>query len=51
MRSFGCAVASLNFSGYHWIYWVGPGLGALVAAAIYHLTKWLRDDPADIGET
>ncbi|CAN5475534.1 MIP/aquaporin family protein [soil metagenome] len=27
----------------HWIYWVGPIIGALWAAVIYHLVLWPRD--------
>jgi MIP family channel proteins len=33
-RSFGPAVAMGHFE-HHWIYWVGPGVGALVAAGLY----------------
>ncbi|KAI1468683.1 aquaporin-like protein [Daldinia caldariorum] len=38
-RSFGCAVAAPSFPGYHWIYWVGPLLGALIAAGYYRFVK------------
>lgn len=34
-RSFGPAVIAGEFYGYHWIYWVGPGLGSLVAVGFY----------------
>lgn len=34
-RSFGPAVIAGEFHGYHWIYWVGPGLGSLVAVGFY----------------
>ncbi|KAH8890331.1 aquaporin-like protein [Thozetella sp. PMI_491] len=40
-RSFGCAVAGLTFPTYHWIYWLGPGLGAIIAAGYYLLAKTL----------
>jgi len=34
-RSLGPAVVTGDFPGYHWIYWVGPGLGAALGAAVY----------------
>ncbi|XP_011617137.1 aquaporin-4 [Takifugu rubripes] len=33
-RSFGPALITLNFSS-HWVYWVGPILGAILAAGLY----------------
>ncbi|KAF1970143.1 aquaporin-like protein [Bimuria novae-zelandiae CBS 107.79] len=33
-RSFGPAVVS-GFQGYHWIYWVGPALGAGLGAVVF----------------
>ncbi|WVQ97426.1 hypothetical protein IAU59_004539 [Kwoniella sp. CBS 9459] len=41
-RSFGPAVVLKTFSGYHWIYWVGPALGATIAAGFYKMLKWLQ---------
>ncbi|KAI0160400.1 hypothetical protein GGR57DRAFT_499808 [Xylariaceae sp. FL1272] len=38
-RSFGCAVASANFPRSHWIYWVGPVLGAIMAPVVH--SAWL----------
>ena len=38
-RSFGPCVAGTHFTGYHWIYWLGPVLGALMAAGFYHFIK------------
>lgn len=39
-RSFGCAVATPHFPGYEWIYWLGPFMGAVVAAGFYKFVKW-----------
>lgn len=33
-RSFGLCVTQTSFPGYHWIYWVGSGLGAIVSAGL-----------------
>lgn len=41
-RSFGPDVVTGDFPGYHWIYWVGPGLGALLAAGFFIILKKLR---------
>jgi hypothetical protein len=38
-RSFGPCVASASFTGYHWIYWLGPAMGAFVAGGFYHFVK------------
>ncbi|GAA5855489.1 hypothetical protein JCM8547_007857 [Rhodosporidiobolus lusitaniae] len=41
-RSFGPAVVLKEFSGYHWIYWLGPALGATIAAGLYRLLRALE---------
>ncbi|KAK7748742.1 Aquaporin-1 [Cytospora paraplurivora] len=43
-RSFGPAVVTGGFPGYHWIYWLGPILGALLAAGFYKLIKAMQFD-------
>jgi aquaporin rerated protein, other eukaryote len=45
-RSFGPCVAAAKFQGYHWIYWIGPGLGALLSAGYFHFLKALRKLPS-----
>ncbi|KAB5571949.1 aquaporin-like protein [Coniochaeta sp. 2T2.1] len=49
-RSLGPAVASRSFPGYHWIYWLGPLLGALLASAFYYLVKFLRYEDVNPGQ-
>jgi aquaporin related protein len=34
-RAFAPAVVNGSFPGYHWIYWIGPILGALLAVIAY----------------
>ncbi|KAF3045528.1 hypothetical protein E8E12_009237 [Didymella heteroderae] len=46
-RSFGPDVATKRFDGYHWIYWVGPLLGALLAVGLYRLLKFLEYETAN----
>lgn len=41
-RSLGPAVVSRSFPGYHWIYWLGPLLGAVLAAGFFTLLKRMR---------
>ncbi|KAI3397381.1 hypothetical protein diail_10831 [Diaporthe ilicicola] len=44
-RSFGPAVVTKNgFPPYHWIYWLGPILGALLAAGFYKFVKIMEFD-------
>jgi aquaporin related protein len=45
-RSFGVAVASHHFPGYHWIYWIGPLVGSLLAAGFYKVVKSLEAELA-----
>jgi aquaporin related protein len=41
-RSFGPAVVTHSFHSYHWIYWLGPVLGAILASAFYMFIKALE---------
>ncbi|KAL6893235.1 aquaporin-like protein [Trichoderma longibrachiatum] len=47
VRSFGCAVATPHFPGYEWIYWLGPFMGAALAAGFYKFVKWSHYEEAN----
>ncbi|KAL1301440.1 hypothetical protein AAFC00_005693 [Neodothiora populina] len=49
-RSFGPCVVLHIFPGYHWIYWLGPLLGAVVAVGFYKLIKTLEYETANPGQ-
>jgi len=46
-RSLGPSVVQKSFPDYHWIYWIGPLVGALLAAALYKLVKSLEYERAN----
>ena len=46
-RSFGPCVVLRSFHSYHWIYWVGPLLGAFLAVVFYRLIKILEYETAN----
>jgi len=48
-RSFGPCVVLHSFPYYHWIYWVGPFLGSLLAVTFYRLIKVLEFETANPG--
>ncbi|RYP00945.1 hypothetical protein DL765_010888 [Monosporascus sp. GIB2] len=48
-RSFGPCVVE-GFQGYHWIYWLGPILGALLAAGFYLFLKALEYETVNPGQ-
>ena len=49
-RSFGPCVVLGEFYHYHWIYWLGPILGALLASAFYMLIKALEYETVNPGQ-
>jgi len=49
-RSFGVAVVNGYFPNYHWIYWVGPFLGAGVSAGFYKLLVFLNYQTVNPGQ-
>lgn len=49
-RSFGPCVVLHEFNGYHWIYWLGPILGSIIAAGFYKFIKVLEYETANPGQ-
>ncbi|KAF2161035.1 hypothetical protein M409DRAFT_70101 [Zasmidium cellare ATCC 36951] len=49
-RSFGPCVVAGKFDAEHWIYWVGPCCGTLVAYAFYRFIKILEYEMANPGQ-
>ncbi|KAI1629005.1 aquaporin rerated protein [Exophiala viscosa] len=49
-RSFGPCVASREFPSEHWIYWVGPLLGALIASGFFWFIKSCEYQTANPGQ-
>lgn len=49
-RSFGPCVVLASFPEYHWIYWLGPALGALLATGFYRFVKMLEYETANPGQ-
>src|SRR5450756_470887 len=41
-RSFGPAAVAHDFTSDHWIYWVGPFVGSVLAVGFYQLMKGLE---------
>ncbi|KAI5208119.1 aquaporin-like protein [Aureobasidium subglaciale] len=46
-RSFGPCVAAADFNTSHWIYWVGPMLGGLIASGYYRFVKYFDYEEAN----
>lgn len=49
-RAFGPAVATRTFNGYHWIYWLGPYMGAGISAFFYWVNKKLKFEHVNPGQ-
>ncbi|MCJ1308526.1 hypothetical protein MMC25_002179 [Agyrium rufum] len=49
-RSFGPSVATRFFPTYHWIYWLGPFMGAALAAGVYKTLKYANYEEANPGQ-
>jgi len=48
-RSFGPEVVLGTFARTHWIYWIGPFLGAILAVLFYRFIKMLEYETANPG--
>ena len=49
-RSFGPAAVAHDFTSSHWIYWVGPFVGSVLAVGFYQLMKILEYEMANPGQ-
>ncbi|KAI9656932.1 MAG: hypothetical protein M1831_004480 [Alyxoria varia] len=49
-RSFGPCVVNASFPGHHWIYWIGPLFGTLLAVLFYKLVKGLEYETVNPGQ-
>lgn len=49
-RSFGPCVINGVWDSEHWIYWVGPGIGAIIAVVFYKFIKMLEYEVANPGQ-
>lgn len=43
-------MAGASFQSYHWIYWIGPFLGALLAGGYYSFVKFFNYEDANPGQ-
>ncbi|KAF9693825.1 hypothetical protein EKO04_008258 [Ascochyta lentis] len=49
-RSFGPCVVTRNFPGYHYIYWIGPLMGTLLAFGVYKIIKIVEYQTVNPGQ-
>ncbi|KAK8068804.1 aquaporin-like protein [Apiospora phragmitis] len=49
-RSLGPCIVTGEFDQEHWVYWVGPGIGALIAIGFYQFIKMLEYEMANPGQ-
>ncbi|KAL4787106.1 hypothetical protein BJX76DRAFT_345781 [Aspergillus varians] len=49
-RSLGPDVINRSFPGYHWIYWVGPLLGSLLACGFYYFLRIFSYESVNPGQ-
>ncbi|KAF2165476.1 hypothetical protein M409DRAFT_24326 [Zasmidium cellare ATCC 36951] len=51
MRSLAPCIATGDFPPYHWIYWIGPLLGALLASSYYHVIRYFNYWPVETEQS
>lgn len=49
-RSLGPCIVTNKYDSEHWIYWVGPGVGNLLAIGFYKFIKMLEYEMANPGQ-
>jgi aquaporin related protein len=49
-RSFGPCVVTLDFPGYHYIYWLGPLMGTFLAYGMYRIVKSVEYQTVNPGQ-
>lgn len=49
-RSLGPAIVKEYFPVYHWIYWVGPIIAAIITGLFYRFLKWADYETANPGQ-
>ncbi|KAL2868921.1 aquaporin [Aspergillus lucknowensis] len=49
-RSLGPDVINRSFPGYHWIYWIGPLLGSLLACGYYYFLRLFSYESVNPGQ-
>lgn len=49
-RSFGPSVVARSFPGYHWIYWLGPIMGGVLAGGYYRWVKFMNYEEVNPGQ-
>ncbi|KAH7081991.1 aquaporin-1 [Paraphoma chrysanthemicola] len=49
-RSFGPCVATRDFPGYHYVYWIGPFMGTLLAVGMYKIVKLVECEVLNPGQ-
>ncbi|RPA97990.1 aquaporin-like protein [Choiromyces venosus 120613-1] len=49
-RSLGPAIITRDFPSYHWIYWVGPALGAALGALVYKILLFVNYKTLNPGQ-
>jgi aquaporin related protein len=50
VRAFSPSVVVGKLVAYHWIYWLGPFLGAILAISYHKLLKFLQYQTANCGQ-